>query len=81
MTTPDEAEISVPQGFAGELITLVLAGCDPNKVTVGSLLCDASLPAKVATRFEARVVVFNSTKIPITKVSSRNCVSGVYQCS
>lgn len=58
----------VNQAFAGDNVVLVLLGTDPSNVSIGSLVCDASFPCPVATKFEARVVVFNSIEMPITKV-------------
>jgi hypothetical protein len=45
-----------------------LSGCDPNNISIGDLVCDASSPAPVGTRFEARIVLFNNIEVPITKV-------------
>jgi hypothetical protein len=49
-------------------VSLTLLGCDPNNISFGDLVCDASSPASVGTRFEARVVLFNNIEVPITKV-------------
>lgn len=59
---------SASQAFAGDQVMLILVGCNPINLTIGSLLCDPLLPTKVTTRFEARIVVFHNCDIPITKV-------------
>ena len=58
---------TVEKAFAGDNITLILLGCDANNINIGSVICDPSFPVPVASRFEARIVVFNSVSIPITK--------------
>jgi len=65
-------------GFAGDHVVLTLVGPDQASVTAGMVLCDPSQPVPVATRFQARVVVFN-IEVPITKgypvVLHYGCVS------
>jgi len=65
-------------GFAGDHVVLTLVGPDQASVTAGMVLCDPSQPVPVATRFKARVVVFN-IEVPITKgypvVLHYGCVS------
>lgn len=60
-------EEPVNQAFAGDSVTLILLGCDVNNISIGSVICDPSSPCPVATKFEARIVVFNSVQIPITR--------------
>ncbi|CAG2163971.1 unnamed protein product [Oppiella nova] len=57
----------IPTAFVGDHIVMTLLGCDLNKISVGNLVCDASNPAPVTTRFEARIVLFNNIEIPITR--------------
>ncbi|XP_044749379.1 HBS1-like protein isoform X1 [Coccinella septempunctata] len=52
--------------FAGDQATVTLSGIDMQNVSVGNILCDPQNPVQVATKFEARIVVFNVT-VPITK--------------
>jgi len=65
-------------GFAGDHVVLTLVGPDQASVMAGMVLCDPSLPVPVATRFQARMVVFN-IEVPITKgypvVLHYGCVS------
>jgi len=65
-------------GFAGDHVVLTLVGPDQASVVAGMVLCDPSQPVPVATRFRARVVVFN-IEVPITKgypvVLHYGCVS------
>eukprot|EP00092_Neocalanus_flemingeri_P029016 GFUD01031501.1.p1 GENE.GFUD01031501.1~~GFUD01031501.1.p1 ORF type:complete len:732 (+),score=222.72 GFUD01031501.1:75-2270(+) len=65
-------------GFAGDHVVLTLVGPDQASVMAGMVLCDPSQPVPVATRFQARVVVFN-IEVPITKgypvVLHYGCVS------
>ncbi|XP_013773845.1 HBS1-like protein [Limulus polyphemus] len=59
-------DFPVTQGFAGDHVVVTVSGIDINNVTVGSVLCDPNQPARAASRFQARVVIFN-IKIPVTK--------------
>jgi len=65
-------------GFAGDHVVLTLVGPDQASVVAGMVLCDPSQPVPVATRFRARVVIFN-IEVPITKgypvVLHYGCVS------
>jgi len=65
-------------GFAGDHVVLTLVGPDQASVVAGMVLCDPSKPVPVATRFRARVVIFN-IEVPITKgypvVLHYGCVS------
>ncbi|KAI1288406.1 HBS1-like protein [Halotydeus destructor] len=60
-------DFSAPSVFAGDHVTITLQGCELNKLTIGSVLCDVNVPALTATRLEARIVVFQSAEVPITK--------------
>lgn len=60
-------DMSVTAAFVGDHISLTISGCDPNNISVGSLACDATFPASVGTRFEARIVLFNNIEVPITR--------------
>ncbi|KAG5898030.1 hypothetical protein JTB14_001742 [Gonioctena quinquepunctata] len=52
--------------FAGDQVTATLSGIEMQNVSVGNILCDAQHPVQVATKFQARIVVFNVT-VPITR--------------
>lgn len=58
----------VPQqvAFAGDQVSVTLAGVEMQNLSVGYILCDGNFPVPVASKFEARLVVFNVT-VPITK--------------
>ncbi|KAH8379223.1 hypothetical protein KR009_003736 [Drosophila setifemur] len=51
--------------FAGDQVSVTLAGVDINNVTVGCIISDPQTPIPVTTRFQARIIVFN-VKVPIT---------------
>lgn len=51
--------------FAGDHISLALLGPDISNVQVGNVVCDPNDPVAVATKFRARIIVFN-VKVPIT---------------
>ncbi len=53
-------------GFAGDHVTLTLAGPDQANVTGGMVICDPTSPIPVTSRFLARIVIFN-IEVPITK--------------
>ena len=53
-------------GFAGDHVTLALAGPDQANVTGGMVICDPTSPIPVTSRFLARIVIFN-IEVPITK--------------
>ncbi|PRD25587.1 UNVERIFIED_CONTAM: HBS1-like protein [Trichonephila clavipes] len=59
-------EQSLSYGFAGDHVMIQLSGIDVNSIPSGSMLCSTEKPVKVATRFEARLVIFNIS-VPITK--------------
>lgn len=52
--------------FAGDQATVTLSGIEMQNVSIGNILCDTQSPVQVASKFQARIVVFNIT-IPITK--------------
>ncbi|RWS06746.1 HBS1-like protein, partial [Dinothrombium tinctorium] len=58
---------NVASAFAGDYISTTLVGCDPNNVSIGSVLCDPSNPSPVTSSFEARIVVFHNVEVPLTK--------------
>lgn len=57
-------EVPVARAFAGDQVTLTLSGVET--VKVGSFLCDPSVPMRVGSRLEARVVVFG-VEVPLTR--------------
>ncbi|KAH8302624.1 hypothetical protein KR044_008996 [Drosophila immigrans] len=58
-------ELTQTSVFAGDQISVTLAGVDINNITVGCIICDPQLPIPVTTRFQCRIIVF-SVKVPIT---------------
>ncbi|XP_017840601.1 HBS1-like protein [Drosophila busckii] len=58
-------ELSQTSVFAGDQISVTLAGVDINNITVGCIICDPQMPIPVTTRFQCRIIVFN-VKVPIT---------------
>ncbi|XP_060660047.1 protein HBS1 [Drosophila nasuta] len=58
-------ELTQTSVFAGDQISVTLAGVDINNITVGCIICDPQLPIPVTTRFQCRIIVFN-VKVPIT---------------
>lgn len=52
--------------FAGDQASVTLTGIDMQNVAVGYILCDPQYPVPSASKFQARIVVFN-VKVPITK--------------
>lgn len=52
--------------FAGDQATVTLSGIEMHNVSIGNILCDPQNTVPVATKFQARIVVFNLT-VPITK--------------
>ncbi|KAJ8734982.1 hypothetical protein PYW08_014232 [Mythimna loreyi] len=59
-------EMTTNVAFAGDQVSVTLTGVDMQNVSVGYVLSDPIQQVPVATRFEARIVVFN-IKVPITK--------------
>lgn len=54
-----------PAVFAGDHVTVTLAGLDMGSVQIGSILCDIQRPVPIVTQFQARIVVF-SVRVPLT---------------
>lgn len=61
-----EDSISCPVVFAGDQASVTLSGVEIQNVAVGYILCDPVKQIPVASKFEARIVVFNIT-VPITR--------------
>lgn len=59
-------DLSSNVAFAGDQVSVTISGVDMQNVSVGYILSDPILQVPVATRFEARIVVFN-VKVPVTK--------------
>lgn len=59
-------EVSQQTVYAGDQASVTLSGVDMQNVSVGYVLCDPQIPVPIATKFQARIVVFNIT-VPITK--------------
>lgn len=62
--TLDDASAAI--AYAGDQVSITLAGIEMQNVSVGYVLCDLTQPISVTSHFEARIVVFN-IKVPITK--------------
>ncbi|XP_064546332.1 protein HBS1 [Drosophila montana] len=58
-------ELTQTTVFAGDQISVTLAGIDISNITVGCIICDPQMPIPVTTRFQCRIIVFN-VKVPIT---------------
>ncbi|EDW68885.1 protein HBS1 [Drosophila virilis] len=58
-------ELTQTSVFAGDQVSVTLAGIDVNNITVGCIICDPQMPIPVTTRFQCRIIVFN-VKVPIT---------------
>lgn len=56
---------SIATAFAGDQVTITLSGIDAANITVGSVICHPKDVVPIATRFQARIIVFN-VKMPIT---------------
>lgn len=56
---------SISTAFAGDQVTITLSGIDALNITVGSVICHVKDIVPIATRFQARIIVFN-IKMPIT---------------
>lgn len=59
-------EVPKQVAFAGEQAAITIAGTDMQNVAVGYILCDPKAPVPIASKFQARIVIFNVT-VPITK--------------
>lgn len=62
--TVDESN-AISTAFAGDQVMVTLAGIDASSITVGSVICHPKDIVPIATRFQARIIVFN-IKMPIT---------------
>lgn len=58
-------EAAQTSAFAGDQISVALTGVDVSSVSVGSILSDVQHVIPIATKIQARIVVFN-VKVPIT---------------
>lgn len=56
---------SISTAFAGDQVTITLSGIDASNITLGSVICHTKDVVPIATRFQARIIVFN-VKMPIT---------------
>lgn len=66
--------------FAGDHVTLTVSGADPNVLHTGDFLCDPASPIPLASRVQARIVLFNII-VPLIKgaqVSNRFEFVGIY---
>ncbi|XP_073975053.1 translation elongation factor EF-1alpha (GTPase) HBS1 isoform X2 [Rhodnius prolixus] len=59
-------ELPSQKAFAGDYISLTLANFDQQNIAIGYILSDPAFPTAVSSKFESRVVVFN-TSVPITR--------------
>lgn len=59
-------EVSKQVVFAGDQAVVTLAGVEMHNVAIGYILCDPQMPVPIASKFQARIVIFNVT-VPITK--------------
>lgn len=59
-------EVSTPNAFAGDSVSVTIAGYDQQNMVVGYILSDPQQPVPVTSKFEARIVLFNIT-VPVTK--------------
>lgn len=59
-------EVSKQVVFAGDQAVVTLAGVEMQNVGIGYILCDPQVPVPIASKFQARIVIFN-VKVPITK--------------
>uniref|UniRef100_A0A224XJI2 Putative elongation factor 1 alpha n=1 Tax=Panstrongylus lignarius TaxID=156445 RepID=A0A224XJI2_9HEMI len=59
-------ELPSQKAFAGDYISVTLANFDQQNIAIGYILSDPTSPTPVSSKFEARIVVFN-TSVPITR--------------
>lgn len=59
-------EAATQTAFAGDYVSVTISHYDQQNMAVGYVLCDPLSPVPTATKFEARIVVFNVT-VPITR--------------
>lgn len=58
-------ELSVNTAFAGDQVSVTLAGFDASNVPIGSILSELANPVPLASKIMVRLIVFN-VKTPIT---------------
>lgn len=58
------------EAFAGDVVVLNVLLDESVEVSIGNVLCDLLAPCTVATKFEARIVIFHNVNFPIIKVWS-----------
>lgn len=52
---------SAPFAVAGQNVTLYLAGVDANQLCIGAVLCPVSYPARLVSKFQCQILVFDVT--------------------
>lgn len=57
--------LSTNSAFAGDHVSLTLSGIDVSNVAIGSVVCHLKDAVPIATRIQARILVFN-LNVPIT---------------
>lgn len=58
-------EFPINTAFAGDQVSVTLAGFDASNVSIGSILSDLANPVPLGTKIQVRIIVFN-LKTPIT---------------
>ncbi|KAJ6218501.1 hypothetical protein RDWZM_009658 [Blomia tropicalis] len=58
---------SISEAFAGDVLTLNIQTSEGSELSIGNVLCDISKPCTMASKFEARIVIFSNIEHPITK--------------
>jgi elongation factor 1 alpha-like protein len=58
-------EMPVNTAFAGDQVSVTLSNVDVNNISVGSIISEIAHSIRLATRIQARIIVFN-VKTPIT---------------
>jgi elongation factor 1 alpha-like protein len=59
-------EMPCQVAFAGDQVTVTVAGIDMQNVSLGYILCDPQNPIPSTSRIEARIVLFN-LQVPVTQ--------------
>jgi elongation factor 1 alpha-like protein len=59
-------EMPCQLAFAGDQVTVTLAGIDMQNICLGYILCDPVNPIPATSRIEARIVLFN-LQVPVTQ--------------
>lgn len=52
---------SAPFAVSGQNVTLYLAGVDANQLSIGAVLCPVNYPARLISKFQAQILVFDVT--------------------